>query len=115
MEHRIVLTICGEEYTFIAEESDAYMERVAAYVDQKMSEVMEGSKVGRTDAAVLTAANITDELFRTHSYLEQIRRQLQEYVEELGRSQAETSELKREQLRLQQKLEKLERQKGKSK
>lgn len=115
MEHRITLTICGEDYTFIAEESDAYMERVGAYVNQKMTEVMDGSKVGRTDAAVLTAANITDELFRTHSYLEQIRRQLQEYVEELSRAQNESSELKREQLRLQQKIEKLERQRSRSK
>ena len=83
MANRVVVTICGEEYTFVAEESAAYMQKVGSYVGDKMAEVLGSAKVGRTDAAILTAVNIADELFK---------------------AQAEASELRREVFRLQQRL-----------
>ena len=105
MANRVVVNICGEEYTFIAEESASYMQRVGAYVGDKMQEVLSGTKVGRTDAAVLTAANIADELFKAQAAAEQLRSQIKGYLDEAGKAQAEASELKREIFRLQQRLE----------
>ena len=93
MANRVVINICGEELTFIAEESSSYMQRVGAYVNDKMAEVLDSSKVGRTDAAVLTAVNIADELFKAQAAAEQLRGQIK------------GSELKREVFRLQQKLD----------
>ena len=61
MANRITVSICGEEYTLVAEESTAYMEQVASLVDKKMSEVITGATVGRNDAAVLAAVNLADE------------------------------------------------------
>ncbi|QNL44212.1 cell division protein ZapA [Oscillibacter hominis] len=101
MENHVVVSICGEEYNFVAQEAPSYMQRVGSYVDAKMTEVLKGAHVGRTDAAVLTAANITDELFKAQEDAENLRRQLKEYVEEAGRAKAEASELKREIFRLQ--------------
>ena len=106
MANRIVLNICGEEYTFVAEEAPSYMQKVGAYVNQKMNEVLDGAHVGRTDAAILTAANITDELFKEQAAAEQLRSQIKQYLDEAGKAQAEASELRREVFRLQQKLEK---------
>ena len=102
MANRVVITICGEEYTFVAEESAAYMQKVGTYVGDKMNEVLGSAKVGRTDAAVLTAANITDELFKAQAVAEQLRAQIKGYLDEANRAQAEVSELKREIFRLQQ-------------
>ena len=45
MANRVVINICGEDYTFVAEESAAYMEKVGAYVSGKMQEVLDGAKV----------------------------------------------------------------------
>ena len=67
--------------------------------------MLSGAKVGRTDAAVLTAANITDELFRTQAVAEQLRVQIKEYLDQASKAQSEVSELKREVFRLQQRLE----------
>ena len=106
MANRIVLNICGEEYTFVAEEAPSSMQKVGAYVNQKMNEVLDGAHVGRTDAAILTAANITDELFKEQASAEQLRSQIKQYLDEAGKAQAEASELRREVFRLQQKLEK---------
>ena len=105
MANRVVVNICGEEYTFIAEESASYMQRVGAYVGDKMNEVLSGTKVGRTDAAVLTAANIADELFKAQAAAEQLRRQIKGYLDEASKAQSEVSELKREIFRLQQRLD----------
>ena len=105
MANRVVVTICGEDYTFVAEESTSYMQKVGAYVGDKMTEILNGAKVGRTDAAVLTAANIADELFQSQAAAEQLRGQIKGYLDEAGKAQAEVSELKREIFRLQQRLD----------
>ena len=102
MANHVVITICGEEYNFVADESAAYMQRVGSYVSDKMHEVLSSAKVGRTDAAILTAANITDELFKAQAAAEQLRAQIKGYLDEAGKAQAEVSELKRELFRLQQ-------------
>ena len=105
MANRVDVTICGEDYTFVAEESTSYMQKVGSYVGDKMTEILNGAKVGRTDAAVLTAANIADELFKSQAAAEQLRSQIKGYLDEAGKAQAEVSELKREIFRLQQKLD----------
>ncbi len=105
MANRVVVTICGEDYTFVAEESTSYMQKVGDYVGDKMTDILNNSKVGRTDAAVLTAANIADELFKSQAAAEALRGQIKGYLDEAGKAQAEVSDLKREVFRLQQKLD----------
>ena len=105
MANRVVVSICGEDYTFVAEESTSYMQQGGAYVGDKMNEILNTAKVGRTDAAVLTAANIADELFKSQAAAEQLRGQIKGYLDEAGKAQAEVSELKREIFRLQQRLD----------
>ena len=101
MDHRVTVTIGGNEYTFVAEEDSSYVEKVAAYVDQRMSATLESTKAGQTDAAVLTAVNIADELFKAQEIAENLRSQLKEYLDEASKSKNEISELKREIFKLQ--------------
>ena len=84
MANRITVSICGDEYTFVAEESTAYMEQVAALVDKKMSEILTGAKVGRSDAAVLAAVNLADELLKSEQTAENLRRQIKSYLDEIS-------------------------------
>ncbi len=101
MENRVTVDICGQEYTFVAEEAPSYMQKVGSYVGEKMNELLATAKVGRTDAAVLTAANIADELFKEREASEALRRQLKQYLDEASRAKNEASELKRELFKLQ--------------
>lgn len=96
MENRVTVDICGQEYTFVAEEAPSYMQKVGSYVGEKMSDLLSSAKVGRTDAAVLAAANIADELFKEREASEGLRRQLKQYLDEASRAKNEASELKRE-------------------
>lgn len=104
MANRIVINICGEEYTFVSDDSPAYLERVANHVSQHMNVILESARVGRTDAAVLAAANITDELYKSQQAGEQLRGQIKAYLDQAAHAQNEVSELKREVFRLQQQL-----------
>ena len=105
MANHVAVTICGDEYTLVAEESATYMQKVGSYVNGKMAEVLESARVGRMDAAVLTAVNIADELFKAQSAAEQLRSQIKGYLDQASKAQNEVSELKREIFRLQQKLD----------
>ena len=96
MANRVTMSICGEEYTLVAEESSAYMEKVGVLVDKKMSELMDTAHMGRGDAAVLAAVNIADELYKAQESAENLRRQLKTYLDEAAQAKAEISELKRQ-------------------
>ncbi len=101
MKNRVSVNICGEEYTLVAEEAPSYMQKVGSYVDAQLSELLSAAKVGRSDAAVLAAINITDELFKEREKTEALRGQIKEYSDEAQRARNECSELKRELFKLQ--------------
>ena len=68
-------------------------------------ETLEATKARQTDAAVLTAVNLADELFKEQASSEALRVQIQQALSEAGQAQNEVSELKREVFRLQQRLD----------
>ena len=103
MANRTDVTINGTDYTLISEESPSYMQKVAALVDEKMTDILSSGRVSRMDAAVLAAANLADELLKQQSAAENLRRQLKGYLDEAGKAKAELSECRRELLKLQQK------------
>ncbi|MBE7008069.1 MAG: cell division protein ZapA [Ruminococcaceae bacterium] len=103
MENRVTVSICGEEYTLVAEEAPSYMQKVGGYVDAKLSDLINVAKVGRSDAAVLTAVNIADELFKEREASDGLRAQLKQYLDEANQAKNEVSELKRELFKLKNK------------
>ena len=102
MANRITVSICGDEYTFVAEESTAYMEQEAALGDKKMGELLTGAKVGRSDAAVRAAVNLADELLKSEQTAENLRRQVKDYLDEATQARNEVSDLKRQLFKAQQ-------------
>ena len=102
MANRVTMTICGQDYTLVADESAAYMEKVGALVDEKMTELMTSAHVSRYDAAVLAAINLADELYRQQEGGENLRRQLKTYLDEATAAKNEVSDLKRQLFKAQQ-------------
>ena len=106
MANRVVINICGEDYTFVAEESASYMQKVATLVDTRMSEILKNGRINRVDAAVLATANIADDLLKEQASAENLRSQLKDYLDEANKAKAEASDLRREIFKLQQRLDK---------
>ena len=101
MKNKITVTIAGQEYTLVATEDAAYMEKVARHVDEKVTQVLEGTHVSSTEAAMLAALNMADEYFKEAEAAENLRGQLKAYLEESAGLKLELSEAKREIFRLQ--------------
>ena len=72
MANKVTMNICGQEYTLVADESAAYMEKVGALVDEKMRQVLDALHVSQTDAAVLAAVNLADELLKNQAAAENL-------------------------------------------
>ncbi len=66
MKNVMYVQIMGHEYPVEANPGDElYVNRLAQYVEEKMQEMKQGSKViDSYKLSVMTAMNITDELFR---------------------------------------------------
>ena len=63
--NQIKITIFGQEYSVKAPADPTYIKKIADYVDTKMREVQSGfsSTQSSNRIAILSAMNITDELF----------------------------------------------------
>ena len=64
MKNHVTVTIGGQQYAILAAEGEEYVRKVAAYVDGKLKETMEGGKMALVDGAVLTAMNIAGSRMR---------------------------------------------------
>ena len=102
MANRVTMTICGTEYTLIAEEDAAYMEKVGALVDKEMRDLMDSAHMSRDNAAVLAAVNLADELLKNQAAAENLRRQVKGYLDEAAQARGEISDLKRQLFKAQQ-------------
>lgn len=103
MSTRVTVTVDGRSYTLIAAEDEAYVQKVAAYVDSQVKDVIQGAKVSSVDGVTLAAINVADQYFKEMATSENLRRQLKEYLEEGAKQKLEISELKREIFKLQNK------------
>ena len=102
MANRVTMNICGEDYTLVADESAAYMEKIGSMVDEKMRNLLDEAHVSRNDAAILAAVNLADELCKVQDGAENLRRQLKSYLDEANTAKNEVSELKRQLFKYQQ-------------
>ncbi len=69
--------ILGQKYTIKGEKSPEYIQRLAAYVDEKLRKVYEqNSAMPPLRAAILTCLYIADELYETKKEFEETKQQL---------------------------------------
>lgn len=101
MQNRVTVTIAGQTYTLLAAENQSYVEDVAAYVDSKVSETLQGGKTALLDAVILAAMNLADEHFKDEENAENLRRQLKDALDDASRIKLELSEAKRTIFKLQ--------------
>ena len=103
MKNHVTVTIGGQQYALLAAEGADYVQKIAAYVDGKLRETMQGGRMAQVEGAVLAAMNIAEERFREQEASENLRRQIKELLEESSQLKSELSEAKREIFKLQQK------------
>ena len=103
MKNKVTVTIAGQQFTLVGTEDESYVCRVAAHVDEQIRQVADAGRMSVVDSAVLAAVNITDQLMRERESSENLRRQIQQALEEAAKAKMELSEAKREIFKLQNK------------
>lgn len=102
MNNRVTVTIADQKYTFLAAEEQAYMERVAAYVDAQIKDTLRaGRNLSLLEGTVLTAVNLADDYLKEQDAANRLRSQLKELLEESAKLKQELSEAKRQIFKLQ--------------
>ena len=86
---KTIVRIAGKEYAISSYDSEAYVQNVAAWVDRKMKELSQATRLPTGQLAVLAAVNATDDMMKSR---EEIRRLKQE----LESARAEIERLKRD-------------------
>lgn len=77
-KNRLTVSIFGQNYTIVSEESPEYMRTLAGFVDETMHRVGEGNaRLDTTKLAILSALNIADDYFRLKHKYEELEKQLE--------------------------------------
>ena len=103
MQNRVTVTIAGQNYTLLAAEDAAYVEKVAAHVDEAIRSTMKGGNSALLDAAILTAMNLADENLKHVETEENLQMRIKECLDDAARLEDELSNAKREIFKLQNK------------
>jgi cell division protein ZapA len=85
----VTIKINGIEYNLKGEEREEYLHMVASHVDKKIKNIMgNNEKLSTSSAAILTALNLGDEMFKNHS----LSKELSSKVESLEKHDKELTE-----------------------
>ncbi|MDR0397557.1 MAG: cell division protein ZapA [Oscillospiraceae bacterium] len=76
--------IAGHEYTIVGTDAPDHIQRVAAYVDRRMSDLAIASRLAPNTVSVLTAMNLADELLKAQDENVRLRQQLQHARQRAG-------------------------------
>ncbi len=75
---RTTVRIAGKDYTISSYDDEAYVQRVAIYVDRRMEELNAATKLPSAQLAVLTAMNVTDDMLKAHDEIRRLRAEIAE-------------------------------------
>lgn len=95
--NKVKLTIRGSNYVINTDESVEYTEELGRRIDERMNEIMKGSFfITATQAAILVALEMADELTKSEKNVENFRSQIKDYLEDAAKAKTERDYYKRE-------------------
>ncbi len=113
--HKVKLQICGSAYVVSTNDSEEYLVGLAERLDTDMNQVMmEAPNASIASAAIVTALAYLDEAEKNAFGADNMRAQLQDYLEDAAKAKIAAEEAKREAARLRRELTAYERQADKS-
>ena len=73
---RTTVKIAGKEYTIASYDGEEYVQRVAEYVNRRMSELGAATGLPAAQLAVLTAVNAADDMMKSRDEIRRLRAEL---------------------------------------
>ncbi len=98
---KIKIKIANEEYSIMTDDNLEYVAQLGEELDKKLTAIISNStRISVTQAAILTALEYADAAKKCEITAENLRNQIQEYLEESARSRTDVEIMKRENERL---------------
>ena len=88
---RTTIRIAGKDYNIAGYDPEEHVQRVAAYVDRRMSELSAATRLPPAQLAVLTAVNAVDDTIKSRDEIRRLRQeneQLREALEKRNHEEA---------------------------
>ncbi|MEA5039047.1 MAG: cell division protein ZapA [Clostridiaceae bacterium] len=95
MLNRVIVKIDGLEYTVVSEDTEDYIRKSAALVDQALRDIKASTSLSSLNSAVLAGMNIADRYFKAQTAADGLRIQVKDYAEECARLRTEIARLKK--------------------
>lgn len=77
--------IAGKDYSISSYDSEAYVQSVATWVDRRMRELYQATRLPGGQLAVLTAMNATDDMMKSREENRRLKLELEEARKEIER------------------------------
>ena len=107
--NKIEVKINNIEYTLVTNEQEEYVQRVALLVNKKMSKLVEQNpQLSTAMAAVLTSVNLADDYLKSEEVLDNLRVEINKYMDEARTATKELDEKRLEVETLKEDLHKLQ-------
>ena len=75
-KQKTIVRVAGKEYTLVSVDSPEYINRVANYVDRRITETAFATRMNKENVAVLVSMNLADELMKAQDENARLRREL---------------------------------------
>ena len=89
---RTTVRIAGKEYTIASTDSEEYVNRVAGWVDRRMSELAAATRLPATQLAVLTAVNAADDMMKSRDEIRRLEAELEDLRAQMAAQPEEAAE-----------------------
>ncbi len=100
-KNKVKVTICGTEYTISAEDDKEYLAELGQELNDRMTGLLkENQRLSITQCAVLSALEYLDAFKKADANAENLRSQIQDYLEDAARARTDSEITKREVERL---------------
>ena len=94
---KVRLQIAGSNYVISTTDSESYVHELAERLDKDMKDILESApSASVTQAAVLAALDYLDELQKSTGSVDNMRRQIKDYLEDAANAKSEAADAKRQ-------------------
>lgn len=100
-KNKVRVRVCGTDYTISAEDDREYLEELGKELNDKMTALLgSNQKLSVTQCAVLCALDYLDSYKKANASAENLRSQIQDYLEDAARARTDSEITRREAERL---------------
>ena len=95
-KNKVVITIANQQYAIVSEEPAEKIEGLAAQIDERLKEIMEGSRLSLTQALVLVSLDLANDVQKQAELTEKYKSEIADYLNDAANAMSERDKFKRE-------------------